>query len=670
MTGAVTAVEELSMFEKIISLNKDRILSRLRSKHAKPSRKNKGRKAVMIRLAEAITAVCTTLPPPAIPNINLKHIQEETEKLNVMFSQIEAMSMDQARSPYSNSLLIDLLKGAHVFSLRGPEILTGYSEKCGNMAAASLHTTIGKLGRYYSACSFLIRAALRLPIFKNITVEGEKVGSLSPDRLPPLGSAPAVSLSETLQRVLTIKTQTETKKAVENLEVILGISFAAAEVIFLKQLATSQKNCKVHAEIQLIFYYELHPERIPPRVICSSKSACFLCNLFNKLFGKYFIARTHGVLYDQWVLPDLGINYSGPPNLAMATIFQRLNAALEEKIQLALESSRMRRHHPNESVFIRPAVWTPSLQSQVTAGEPQPPASASDLKNPQAQQDSRNLVRRPGYRSTLAGEDYSTDGDLINAELPYSSWDKLPPCLPNAAESPSILKTSSVFSPKQDKEDRSGFNRAGNQQVKLTSSTPQISCQEVNSIRKPSVSNLRTKSPPENNGVSGIESLNRKIVEDELEGELDRIRPGSPSFHGIQGSESPSLSDDDSATYEQLVKGSSIRRKITGTGRSIRLSTRKIHITLSLVGNVEKTSTATENTRPLEKFCVMAKWLRDDEKPKISDGNMIEAGSIEEGLERISTHGAAISSTPLYIVHKKDVLAVKYARDQFAPDWV
>jgi hypothetical protein len=41
-------------------------------------------------------------------------------------------------------------------------------------------------------------------------------------------------------------------------------------------------SCSVHAEIQLLFYHEKHPPKIPPRIICSSKKACFLCNLFIK----------------------------------------------------------------------------------------------------------------------------------------------------------------------------------------------------------------------------------------------------------------------------------------------------------------------------------------------------------------------------------------------------
>jgi hypothetical protein len=38
-------------------------------------------------------------------------------------------------------------------------------------------------------------------------------------------------------------------------------------------------------------------------VRCSSKSACYLCNLFFQLHSGFHVPRTHGRLYDKWILP-------------------------------------------------------------------------------------------------------------------------------------------------------------------------------------------------------------------------------------------------------------------------------------------------------------------------------------------------------------------------------
>ncbi|KAF7944996.1 uncharacterized protein EAE97_005629 [Botrytis byssoidea] len=60
---------------------------------------------------------------------------------------------------------------------------------------------------------------------------------------------------------------------------------------------------KAH-EIQLISFYEQFPAGLPPRCIGSSKSACFLCDLFIKKHGLYRISRSHGRLYPKWTIPE------------------------------------------------------------------------------------------------------------------------------------------------------------------------------------------------------------------------------------------------------------------------------------------------------------------------------------------------------------------------------
>ncbi|KAL9638735.1 MAG: hypothetical protein Q9164_001371 [Protoblastenia rupestris] len=63
----------------------------------------------------------------------------------------------------------------------------------------------------------------------------------------------------------------------------------------------------VHAEIRLLAFYAVHSELDlkAPRVLGVSRSACYLCNLFIRRHGQFFISRTHGRLYDQWTVPDV-----------------------------------------------------------------------------------------------------------------------------------------------------------------------------------------------------------------------------------------------------------------------------------------------------------------------------------------------------------------------------
>jgi hypothetical protein len=61
---------------------------------------------------------------------------------------------------------------------------------------------------------------------------------------------------------------------------------------------------RVHAEIQLVYHYAQNPQGIfQPRVLCSSKEACYLCNLFIQTHGKFHTPRSHGNFYREWRLP-------------------------------------------------------------------------------------------------------------------------------------------------------------------------------------------------------------------------------------------------------------------------------------------------------------------------------------------------------------------------------
>lgn len=70
------------------------------------------------------------------------------------------------------------------------------------------------------------------------------------------------------------------------------------------EVCTAPGDQHVHGEIQLIFFYERYPAALPPRCIGSSKSACFLCDLFIKKHGVYRISHSHARLYRKWMIPE------------------------------------------------------------------------------------------------------------------------------------------------------------------------------------------------------------------------------------------------------------------------------------------------------------------------------------------------------------------------------
>lgn len=64
-------------------------------------------------------------------------------------------------------------------------------------------------------------------------------------------------------------------------------------------------ECFVHGEVQLILFYERYPTFPPPRAIGSSKSACFLCDLFVKKHGGFGLSYSHMKLYPKWTIPEV-----------------------------------------------------------------------------------------------------------------------------------------------------------------------------------------------------------------------------------------------------------------------------------------------------------------------------------------------------------------------------
>jgi hypothetical protein len=129
---------------------------------------------------------------------------------------------------------------------------------------------------------------------------------------------------------------------------LLKITEQEANNQFTQKTRKTLKDAKIHAEIQLIFYLETEGSEQPPRVICSSKNACFLCNAFIKVYGKIYVARSHGKLYTGWRLPLF-------PNFSY--LEQRFVEVLENysRKSLAMLLSRRRKTvypDPNESTVL------------------------------------------------------------------------------------------------------------------------------------------------------------------------------------------------------------------------------------------------------------------------------------------------------------------------------
>jgi hypothetical protein len=117
----------------------------------------------------------------------------------------------------------------------------------------------------------------------------------------------------------------------------------------------------VHAEVQLIVYYETSGSRNWPRVIGASKEACFLCHSFIKAHGHFSVSKAHRQVYSLWTVPDLA-NYK-------AESIKRLQGALatvSQDIATALDQHKRHRSHcsvpPQSSInLLKPSLPALSL---------------------------------------------------------------------------------------------------------------------------------------------------------------------------------------------------------------------------------------------------------------------------------------------------------------------
>jgi hypothetical protein len=295
-------------------------LSRLRSQHAERTRKTVGKQALITQLNQAIHDKSVEAKS-GFTKSRLTTVREGAQALQVLFTRLESILDPHAEEVEVQKVLGEIVKEAYEFTKENDLSITLQNFSGNPSLKNHLPEAIGKLARYYSAAFELVCAARdkKCRVFQNIEVE--------PFEIP---------------------TPTYIQRSFE----------------------------KVHAEIQLLFYYELYPDRPRPRIICSSKSACYLCNLFFRFHGDFHVPRTHGRLYEKWILPDW-LDVPMERRQGLGIILTRLKATLENKIQ---RTSRSKRYlHPNES-FLPPFAHWPSSSSLSRSQLSAAPASTSTIR--------------------------------------------------------------------------------------------------------------------------------------------------------------------------------------------------------------------------------------------------------------------------------------------------
>jgi hypothetical protein len=240
-----------------------------------------------------------------------------------------------------------------------------------------LNSAVEKLGRYYSASQDLIRAARtkQYSVFKSISVEMCQLPN------PPqscLTRTPS-TLEDAIKNLISTEPTLKNCGLPGSIRNYLGRLYSAKSEKFKVWTSNSRTSWKVHAEIKLLFFYELHKTDLPPRVICSSKSPCYLCHAFFDLYGRFHVPATHGKLYPGWILPTWVIEISEERRQAIGRAIDGLHAKLVLRIGQLVKKKRASVKLPNESTLWTTADWsTSSLQSLLVSEKSRRPVTSGE----------------------------------------------------------------------------------------------------------------------------------------------------------------------------------------------------------------------------------------------------------------------------------------------------
>ncbi|KAI0897286.1 hypothetical protein F4806DRAFT_507802 [Annulohypoxylon nitens] len=216
----------------------------------------------------------------------------------------------------------------------------------------SLINMISKVSRYRESARFLYRLGKKVPLarkMRTVIVEWTSPNFARSDTnqyLPSLNAT--VSLVEGLKnrerdlehicRLLNSEEKNSNRR----------LNQKEASDQFAAQACKTLREAKIHAEIQLLYHCDAHiPHTRLPRVVCSSKDACWLCNEFILLYEKIHTPKSHGRIYPGWRVPvvgrdELAKRYNG-----------RLQGTLRDSLKtLFARKKRSEYPYPNESTLL------------------------------------------------------------------------------------------------------------------------------------------------------------------------------------------------------------------------------------------------------------------------------------------------------------------------------
>ena len=282
--------------------------------------------------------------------MELADVLRKIKTLKALFTKFEDIQEHSAASSVVQDTAMELTTQMHYLASQTKlNLALNSSKELSPELKISLLEAVGKLGRYHSISYELLGLARseQYSIFNSIKIETSP--TLRPSQ--PLNVDKNAHPLTALQNILRPRSVVQSRALKPSLERCLEKPIHVIVDEFRLAIADYHKSVKVHAEIQLLFFYELNSQRIRPRTICSSKSACYLCDLFFRLHGQYYVPRTHGRLYNRWTLPDWHILLPEIRRRDFDALLRNFNEILKAKVKAFLDRGPIRTNLSNESIL-------------------------------------------------------------------------------------------------------------------------------------------------------------------------------------------------------------------------------------------------------------------------------------------------------------------------------
>ena len=308
-------------------LNQNRIHGRLQSKYWKIPASRGGAKAAKSPLYLGLQKLSSYLGPPqpiagSVSFIDrMAHVSHVLRKVDKCDPQ-STVGMEVLKDAVKQSY--ELCTSSSTLTLE--ETAISYGFKPSDASAIKTMRRVDKVGRYWGLCKSIVDDSRRYPdLFTNVC----------------------------LQYLLPFQAQ-------------------SSKIAYIQGQTA---RCLVHAEMQLLVFYSLQtiPKHRKPRFIGVSKSCCYLCNLYIAKYGRFFVTKTHGRLYERWNFPDL-CEYSPKERETHRRVLTAIDGEILARCRAELEKPG-RRENPMGSWLTLPKISllppVPSTISSSSTGKNQ-----------------------------------------------------------------------------------------------------------------------------------------------------------------------------------------------------------------------------------------------------------------------------------------------------------